>query len=704
MKIIEIFHYLNSFNSINEGLSLSDLRKKIIKGEVKISSDESEWYDNDKNKESLINILGSVVGPNANKELNNKLKSLDTDNYYKKGVIKPKSLRKDLKNKISLIKAKSDYEKSKFPIEDQYEMYDMGNGVELYSVFTPTANTYLSFNLLKSSQTPTWCIASPTSSFKFWSRYELWKAPVPLVFILLKRGKTNIIKKDKYGEKIYDENDEPIMEEVINLKYEMRLNPEKTQLFSEDLSYIEDIVEECRDAYQHEQEYDETSIYDYIDISQDDLIKAIKKLLKSPKGKSFSEKFGKNRYDRIKNNIISDNEDLKQESLLGACQMGCLLDFSSYIAEEDVDFYIENCINYNTLFEDELFIFEKRISSETAEKCIASLIKNKRCTNITLKFCNDKKKQKYFNRVLEAMDKKSYGWGTLMEIVRSDDDKSLEKVINVLAIQNDSHEINLGILKNKRKYFDMYLNILIKHDNFDSNIINITTQYASDIQLKKIITSLIKKSKFGPESLRVLYKNNKKYLIPFAVDILRKNDGLDSFDLSVFIEYKDYDMIKMAVDSIIENDYCNSTAFDILIKAGYKDYANRILDAIINGKDERYMISSFLTHLSRYDDSSYFEKALNMVLEKKNDLMEEYYINGYLIQRNSEITKSLFDALIKHEWKPLITLKIALNWGIDEYILPIVQLLKKKNMLNDTARELLANKNKLDVLEKLEED
>ena len=78
-------------------------------------------------------------------------------------------------------------------------MLKIGNGIELYSVFTPKANTYLSFNLLKSNQIPTWCIASPSTANKFWGEYNLWKSKYPAVFIIVKRGKTMIKKKDENG-------------------------------------------------------------------------------------------------------------------------------------------------------------------------------------------------------------------------------------------------------------------------------------------------------------------------------------------------------------------------------------------------------------------------------------------------------------------------------------------------------------------------
>ena len=46
-------------------------------------------------------------------------------------------------------------------------------------------------------------------------------------------------------------------------------------------------------------------------------------------------------------------------------------------------------------------------------------------------------------------------------------------------------------------------------------------------------------------------------------------------------------------------------------------------------------------------------------------------------------------------------LKIIMNHGLYDYLKPCVEILKKKDMINDTVKELLASRNKLDILEEI---
>lgn len=87
-------------------------------------------------------------------------------------------------------------------------------------------------------------------------------------------------------------------------------------------------------------------------------------------------------------------------------------------------------------------------------------------------------------------------------------------------------------------------------------------------------------------------------------------------------------------------------------------------------------------------------------MDKAPDSIDEY--NLYFLLRDSkEIKEITMKCLIEHEWKPLILLKIIMNHGLYDYLKPCVEILKKRNMINDTAKELLASRDKLDILEEI---
>lgn len=95
-----------------------------------------------------------------------------------------------------------------------------------------------------------------------------------------------------------------------------------------------------------------------------------------------------------------------------------------------------------------------------------------------------------------------------------------------------------------------------------------------------------------------------------------------------------------------------------------------------------------------------FERMLNKVLDVAPDTVDEYYLY-FPLRKSKEIKDITMKCLIEHEWKPLIMLKIIMNHGLYDYLKPCVEILKKKDMINDTAKELLASRDKLDILEEI---
>ena len=221
MKIFDVRHFVDSMdNTLNESISLSDLRKKVISGDIVSDKDEIAWYR--RNKNSLIDVMSMIVGPNPDKMLNRELKSFETAPYYEKGVIKPKTLKNALEKRIIAYKARQEFSASKTTISDQYEMITIGNGIELYAVYTPQANVFIAHNVANCSQEPTWCIASPSSSCKFWGTYKLWSADYPCVFIVRKPGVSKVrVTHNKFGTATKDDG-KVAYEKIKNMSWELK--------------------------------------------------------------------------------------------------------------------------------------------------------------------------------------------------------------------------------------------------------------------------------------------------------------------------------------------------------------------------------------------------------------------------------------------------------------------------------------------------
>ena len=91
---------------------------------------------------------------------------------------------------------------------------------------------------------------------------------------------------------------------------------------------------------------------------------------------------------------------------------------------------------------------------------------------------------------------------------------------------------------------------------------------------------------------------------------------------------------------------------------------------------------------------------LNKVLDVAPGTVDEFYLY-FPLRKSKEVKDITIKCLIEHEWKPLITLKIIMDYGLYDFLKPCVEVLKKHDMINDTAKELLASRNKLDILEEI---
>ena len=375
MKLFELINILNRSDILlNESMSLSELRRRIIKNEMRLDPNEEDWYRNENNRNELIDTLSRIVGPAHEPMLNRELKKFNTSDYTEKGrIVKPQSLNNALE--LEILRAENEITDENDNLSSQYEKLNIKKDVELYSVFTPTANIELSHKILKNNVEPTWCIASPTGASQMWAHYKLWDAEYPCVFIVVKRGIVNGIR---------------------NPKYEIKCNPELSGEFAKDKCSIFDFTDEVRDAKQDESNLDNTTLFKVTGIDEQTLENAIRKLMNTDKAYSFSKKYGNGLTKKI--NALKDNKKLsskeRRQLLITACKVGIITQYMKYINIEEMDFFIDRLIEYKTLnsmvlskYIDKFVSKNIDLNVKMIQKMVNFFIKNKKCDLLTLKVC-----------------------------------------------------------------------------------------------------------------------------------------------------------------------------------------------------------------------------------------------------------------------------------------------------------------------------
>lgn len=368
MKIFELINILNRSDILlNESMGLPELRRRIIKGEMRLDPNEEDWYRDENNRNELIDTMSRIVGPSPDTELNHELKKFDTSKYTEKGrIVKPESLNRALNLEILRVKNRITDENDN--LSSQYEKLNIKKDVEIYSVFTPQANIELSHKILKNNVEPTWCIASPTGAAEMWEYYDLWTAEYPCVFTVVKRGIVNGIR---------------------NPKYQIKCNPELTEEFTKDKCNIFKFVDEVRDAEQSEETLHDTSLFKVTGIDAQTLENAMRKLMNTEKAYSFSKKYGADfnaQLDKLESDEpLSSNERI--QLLINACKMGLFEYYIQKAKGREMPFFIDRLIEYKTLFPK--MINEYRFSclhkdNKVFNKMFNYFIKNKRCDSYIL--------------------------------------------------------------------------------------------------------------------------------------------------------------------------------------------------------------------------------------------------------------------------------------------------------------------------------
>ena len=602
MKIADIRRFITNLKMITESTPLTDIRKSIIgKGNpIRITDDEDEWFSI--NKEKFLILLNSIVGPNASGNIKS-LSNFDTTKYFteeKPKKLKAKSLSDALIREIKAIEARDDYasNKSNTSLENQFEMEEIKPGISIFAVYTPLANVYLSHKLLKSptSVTPTWCIASPNSANKMWSYYKLYESEYPAVFIVTKTNENGF----------YDD-----------FKYELKCDPLKTKAFVDGDITLQQLVDEWRDPEQKEEKISSSSLFKRFKISRNEVSTAIKNLMTSEKGQDFSKKYGKKMFEKYKKNINSkDDDEIRFNFLLKACQNGTFSDFTNKVKPDEKDFFIKRLMDYNNLFEDDII----KLQVSPSKKVIDYLIKNKRCTNYSIDWAINLGGEDYGFKVYKSMDDDVidgftfYSFKNKKEIIK----KSLE-------IDKVNTSLMAVSFNNDMEYFDAIFDRMEEKNLIDNKTYRFfyNNRKTPNTEESKIrcLNALIKNDKVDSETLSFIYGNNR---------------------------YKKSEEFEKAMEHLIKSKNVNQEVYVYALRYNGSQYADECLNLLMKNGDINVNTLDYTAIYNPDRDGKSAEKVLKYLLKQnkisqkllkivsKKQILQKYLpkITSYLINND----------------------------------------------------------------------
>ncbi len=606
MKIFELIDILNRSDILlNESMSLSELRRRIIKNEMRLDPNEEDWYRDENNRNELIDALSKIVGPDYDSMLNRELKTFNTSDYTEKGrIVKPESLNTALN--LEILRVKNRIKNNNDPISSQYEKLNIKKDVEIYSVFTPQANIELSHKILKSNEEATWCIASPTGAARMWEEYEIWDAEYPCVFIVVKHG---------------------IVNGIHNPKYQIKCNPGLTEEFAKGEYNIFDFIDEVRNAEQSEETLNDTSLFEVTGINEQTLESAMRKLMNTDKAYSFSKKYGADFIAQI-NKLESDEQLPSNERiqlLIDACKRGMFRRVAYSAKDSEMPFFIDRLIEYKTLEPEIVDIYKRSCMNSTIgfdfkifNKIFNFFIKNKNCSGKLLNYAYNLKypgideiyakifnsilvndpiyfveaeprniKKEYLERYIKALPLETIRVSTFLDIADAHDDLSLNEVelITKKILENDIplQALLRKLIRHHQNYIPSICRIALKIKKITEDDIEFLYLNYEVNQIRDTILELGLKL---PEDLFSFDKINKK-----AYELLSKRN-LEYSELvlchALFKNIKDeYNIPEL--EDIIKSDPNGSSEESKLHAAIIKEYKKRNLDLNLIYRDYKIL-------------------------------------------------------------------------------------------------------------------
>lgn len=369
MKICEIKYLLNNLPLLLENMSLGEVKRRIKNNTLKVDSGDKEWYNNENNREELIDTITYF-------NTTGHLKNFNTEPYLKNKKFLPAKLMNDLELKLAEIESKNLIESGK----NNFDSVSIGNDITVYAPYTPETNAKLAYKGVVKGRDPypTWCIASPTSGADMWDYYSIHESNYPAVFLVVKDGVTdNAI--------LYNKDRKPFRGQAHNLRYELlgSVEDETIARFLDGDISLDNYIEEWRNATQEEVSFNDTTLFKNLGITEKELANAIRKLLIRGKANNFSERFGGRRLDSVR--AILDSPDAPKQKRLGAlltlCNADLLMtddwgasgDFLEKLKPDELLFVLRVCRRY--VYYDKFISACKDIILSTGEPVIEYIIR-----------------------------------------------------------------------------------------------------------------------------------------------------------------------------------------------------------------------------------------------------------------------------------------------------------------------------------------
>ena len=581
---------------ISEAVTLPQIRRGIIgkEKEIPVIDSDKEWYEG--HKSEILSTLEKALNVD-DKTLKIKLQKFDTDDFFTKDKprkLKIKNLLKSVrKNFISEVERMHQIEDKTIGIDTQYEMMKMENGVEVYAVYSPMANRYLTHNKLwvQGCFSPTWCIAS-SSANNYWNMYHLYEADFPSVFIVAQK------KNSVYN---------PI-------KYELKCNPYKSLQFKTGEISLKDWVDEWREPEQHEKIYNETSLFDSFNITVEDLENVIRKLLNTKKAEGFSKKYGKEMIDLYTEKIKSRDEDTKLEYLTKACKNGTFINFCDKIDKDDKEYFLDELIRYGTLTEVEVKKMELMNNEKTLLKALLNLIKNKRCTYLSLEwakkyFDGNMVKRVYHSLPDEILLMENFEGinvrAKIFETIRNVDGLTTEYA-NYLIQKGEVNNVTLVYVRKDKEPLTKCVDYLIKNGKVDNDTLDYVRKDKES--LTKCVDYLIKNGKVDNDTLE--YVRNDEELSTKCIYSMIENDKVDNTTLINYVNKDDKELLTKCLYSMIENGKVNNDTLHYYVKNDKELLSKCIYSMIENGK-----VNNFTLRFVR-NDKELLRKCVDNLISK----------------------------------------------------------------------------------------
>lgn len=198
-------------------------------------------------------------------------------------------------------------------------------------------------------------------------------------------------------------------------------------------------------------------------------------------------------------------------------------------------------------------------------KALLNLIKNKRCTHLSLEWAkrlDGNMVRRVFHSLPDEIlleDEDEYIRYRIFDTIRDVDGLTTEYV-NYLIQKGRVNVVTLNCIRNNGELLSKCICSMIENDKFDNDILeNYVNKNDKDV-LSKYVDYLIKKGEV--DNVALYYVKNYKELVSKCVEYLIQKDEVDNVTLG-YVKV-DEELLTKCVDYLIENDKVDYITLDYL--------------------------------------------------------------------------------------------------------------------------------------------